>query len=448
MGRRHGGLDAQEGAMIRWRILFARITGTLIALCLLPPSLSIVAQADADREPAIDLAAMVPLPEDVLGGDYLEARGALHSELYAYVDDPLFMPTYHEPGLEVRNIDLLRNAGWQRTYTNLIGRPDPDTAEDYDRGIRFGLAEFGSQTGADMVATGLAELLHATGAENRRASLAANVEATLVLDRQPERAGREETKPMLIFRVERLLATIEFFDYAAEPFSADEVAAVGRLFLQRIDTVSSRHTSTLGLQALRLHNAFGIPATREWYLRRDGRDVPGLIDPGGEVQRNAYGEASDVYAVGQGFGEGASRRWLQTFVFRFPTEDQARAGFSLWQAHLATTDLDATPTRVTVDKAEQQAIHRVDPIPGEAQSVTIVTARRGRNAVMIRFDGTSVDDVAALVTAQLTCLEQNSACPSPAVPPFEEPGGELPHASPVAVIPIAETRQPYARELT
>lgn len=379
----------------------------LVVLLAAVPATPDVA-AETASPPVFDLAAMVPHPLDVPEG-YRQGNGTLHSGFDRSIHDPLFVPARMNSALTDRTRDLLRRTGWTRTYSNTIGQADPEHPEEYGRAIRFGLAEFGGAREAKIAHQGFDGLLRGAYLDFSAIALEDGTPATLAL--YGDEGNEDGRAPFLVFQVEHFLATLEFWDDAQDPFSAGDVAAVAEIFQQRIATVMERRDPTLGLQALRVRIGDDIPVTSEWYLRREGRDVPFVVGDGAAARLNAYGKATDVYSVSQSLDEDEDTDEVTTFLFRFPREGDARAWVPMWQEFLTSLGWEADYRAIDGRPDDQSWVYGTVEGSEEYPPASVLIAVDGQSAVaMIFYDAPALDVARALMSAQLACVGRDAPC--------------------------------------
>lgn len=403
----------------------------LLILCVVATSVR-AAPAEPAPAPSYDLAAMVPHPLDMLGG-FLVGNGNLHSELTSSIYDPLFVPARRKTNLLGPTLALLRESGWRRTYSGTLGTHDPGNYSDYGQWMRFGIAEFREVRGARSALMGFRSLFRVGDGEATPAPLVDDTDATMATFRDETDTG-DVTKQMLVFRVEHLLATVEFGDRLGEPFSAADVVSVVEIFQRRIAVVMADRDANLGLQALRLRIGDRVPVTTEWYLRRDGRDLVFFQDPGGLAQHRAYGAATDIYTVGQPVSDGETGEQFQTFLFRFANQEDAQSWIPGWQEYLMGWGWELHRLGATVLLGSPWVSYGGNALADGSLTTNVLTVVDGRNAVFINFAvGQPLDVVLHLAADQLDCFKRASLCESVASPISGETAPSTPVASPVAI---------------
>lgn len=416
--------------MVRCRLSRGRYLTSALALLIVLGAAAPMVRADsvaADARRAIDLAAMVPHPLDLPGG-YRQGSGYLSTEIEDAYDHPFFVPANWGSRLGDRAADLLRQTGWQRTYSNTLGLPDPDDPDEYGLSMRFGVSEFAGDDDAETARNGLAGLLREVGADVKPVALKPGFFATLAVFGAPE----ADSSPMLIFRVDAFVATIDFFDAPAIAYRATDVVTAGTRFLAQIETVIASTDSTLGGHAVRLRDDDGLRLTNQWYLRRDGRDVPPFYDNRDvEIRRLAFGDATDVYDIQPLFFGGGSVLGMHIDLLRFPSEEAALAWTPLWTIYLVGWGWEETDLAVDGIRADRQIVFLPAPDSEERWWGNVVILVDGREAVVVNVVGIdAVNTVAGVAQAQMDCLRGTGAC-EPVSFPRTEPDA-TPRASPVA----------------
>lgn len=394
------------------RIVSACVVLMLLALASAQSTLATASptpQASAGRP--LDLAAMVLVPADLKGRHDAAIVSGAHYTVADY------------SGQKATD---LKDAGDIAGYESWLA--SPGDAKDRTWQVAVALDEFKTVDGAG---SGFAALASGTSVITDQA-IGDQAGIAPFDDKDPYDESKPDKGHTLVFRVDRIVATIYVDDYTGKTPTSSEAESLGRIVASRIKNGLAGKLVGPGLstRALRLD----VPVANSFqdnYYRLDGKNIFGTlyrdVPKGAPTFDETYPHATDVYFTGQNdtgdassptyfarMARFSSNYWAAKYVKNYLT--LSAAGPSGWQHVKEVKDAkdfgDQSHTATFSIPAEKGA-------PGPTIYGTVIVARSGSTAVSIRvqaFKRVPVALVEGLMKTQMTCLRSTASCAAAKVP--------------------------------
>jgi hypothetical protein len=352
-----------------------------------------IADASTLAPPALDLAAMVIRPQDLIGGGWVQAESRMTEAA-------------GQPG----------TAGTDRTYLNVLKLTEPadwnrprqaigTTISEYADGIaateHFGLAV------GDLDRAGFQEI----------AGDRAIGEASITLRGTCDCGSNPIPTLALLFQQGRLVARIDLVDLAANdspatgsyPLTAAALGGLGEIVSDHTAAISTGDLGGgLGTVVARIGDERNrLEPVSDDYLRLAGVDLPQYLKDraaAGHVA-DGFADATDVYWYGGRLGDDSLQ--YSAYLYRFPSEDAASAWLDGAPAALRSFAADAAVQTDAPVYGDQSVTYRYSYFDGRWQFVRTYL-RVG--AVVASIDvgiktAPTLAAVDALVSAQTRCLQ-------------------------------------------
>lgn len=393
------------------RIVSACVVLSLLALAGSQPAFAAPFAFQTSADAPLDLATMVLVPSDLKNRkDAAIVSGA----------------RYTAADYSGQKATELKAAGDIAGYESWLATPGDAKARTWQ--VAVALDEFKSADGAD---SGFAALASGTSVVTDQA-MGDQAGIAPFDDKDPYDQSKPDKGYTLVFRVDRIIATIYVDDYTGKTPKASEAEALGRIVAGRIKNGLAGKLVGPGLstRALRLD----VPVVNTFqdnYYRLGGKNLFGTLyddsPKGTPTFDESYPHATDVYFTGQNdtgdasspsyfarMAHFSSNYWAAKYVKNYLT--LSATGPAGWQ-HVkeiqgAKNFGDQSHTATFTIPAQKGA-------PGPTIYGTVIVARSGSTIVSIRvqaFKRVPVALIEGLMKTQMTCLRSTSPCPAVKVP--------------------------------
>jgi hypothetical protein len=399
-------------------------------------------------EPLLDLAAMVPGPDDLPDAGYAVSFSSTRT-LSGYAD---LLVDFGGGGRDRRDelVDALQDAGWRQWYELDLSLPNEEDSSLFARTIFYQLADYEETEGAGSGYDLLTETATAAGFEESRGGDEIGDRSRLSRSVGTDGAsGRRYRLLDLTFQVGGLVARIVIVDWENDSPAASEAMALGTDLADRIAAVVEDGGPELGHSVRRIE-AEGQVTNWDWYQRLGGQTRRGYFDTDDAYEaadeRWETGDVTDVYRFAQNLPAPEATDppyWYVVSLLRF--EDEAAAATYLEKRPRAFADEppagyanveigDAEPFG---DGAALLSFEQSRDDDGNGSGF-IYYVRVDDLLVYVELSGVPDAPIAAieaLVEGQLACLDEGGTCdwsPPPeqlGVPNTSEVGDEAPDDS-------------------
>ncbi len=371
---------------------------------------SVPARQPSARAP-LDLAALVLVPADLTGRPDAATVSGAHFTVADY------------SGQKAIEVKAAGHVGGYETWL-----ATPGAAKDRTWQVAVALDEF---TSADGGSAGFAALASGTSVITDQ-TIGDQAGISSFDDKDPYDESKPDKGYTLVFRVNRIVATIYVDEYTGKKPKASEAESLGKIVAGRIERGLANKSAGPGLGTRTLRLAVPMLNTfQDNYFRLGGKDVFGSFygdqPKGTPTFDETYPHATDVYFAGQNDTGDASS---PTYFARL-----ARFTSNYWAAKYVKTYLTVTASgpagwqhvkeiKDGKDFGDQShtatfTLPAAQGAPGPTIYGAAIVARSGATIVAIRVQGfkrVPVALVEGLVAAQMKCLTATARCAALKVP--------------------------------